>query len=69
MWLALSDKPYGSDILARTCYSIFLTDDKEGGRWKKWPVRRLGTMAGTDRIIGDIVGPIGDESDWEAAKE
>jgi len=33
------------------------------------PVRRLGTMAGTGRIIGDIVGPIGDESDWEAAKE
>jgi hypothetical protein len=28
------------------------------------PVRRLGTMAGTGRIIGDIVGPIGDESDW-----
>jgi prevent-host-death family protein len=33
------------------------------------PLRRLGTMAGTGRIIGDIVGPIGDESDWEAAKE
>jgi len=33
------------------------------------PIRRLGTMAGTGRIIGDIVGPIGDESDWEAAKE
>ena len=23
-------------------------------------------MAGTGRIIGDIVGPIGDESDWSA---
>jgi len=33
------------------------------------PIRRLGTMAGTGRIIGDIVGPIGDESDWEVAKE
>ena len=33
------------------------------------PVRRLGTMSGSGRIIGDIVGPIGDESDWEAAKE
>jgi prevent-host-death family protein len=32
-------------------------------------VRRLGTMADTGRIIGDIVGPIGDESDWEAAKD
>jgi prevent-host-death family protein len=32
-------------------------------------VRRLGTMAGSGRIIGDIVDPIGDESDWEAAKE
>jgi hypothetical protein len=29
----------------------------------------MGTMAGTGRIIGDIVGPIGDQSDWEAAKE
>jgi hypothetical protein len=28
-----------------------------------------GTLAGSGRIIGDIVGPIGDESDWEAAKE
>jgi antitoxin (DNA-binding transcriptional repressor) of toxin-antitoxin stability system len=33
------------------------------------PVRRLGTMSGSGRIIGDIVGPLGDESDWEAAKE
>ena len=33
------------------------------------PIRRLGTMSGSGRIIGDIVGPIGDESDWEAAKE
>ena len=32
------------------------------------PTRRLGTMAGTGRVIGDIVGPISDESDWEAAK-
>jgi prevent-host-death family protein len=30
------------------------------------PKRRLGTLGG-GRIIGDIVGPIGDESDWEAA--
>jgi prevent-host-death family protein len=33
------------------------------------PMRRLGTMSGSGRIIGDIVGPIGDESDWDAAKE
>ena len=33
------------------------------------PKRRLGTMVGSGRIIGDIVGPIGDESDWEAARE
>lgn len=26
------------------------------------PARRLGTMSGSGRIIGDIVGPIGDES-------
>jgi hypothetical protein len=30
------------------------------------PKRRLGTLGG-GRIIGDIVGPIGDESDWEGA--
>jgi prevent-host-death family protein len=33
------------------------------------PIRRLGTMAGTGRVVGDIVAPIGDESDWEAAQE
>lgn len=31
------------------------------------PRRRLGTLGG-GRIFGDIVGPIGDESDWEAAR-
>jgi prevent-host-death family protein len=30
------------------------------------PKRRVITFGG-GRIIGDIVGPIGDESDWEAA--
>jgi prevent-host-death family protein len=33
------------------------------------PKRRLGTLGGTMEILGDIVGPIGDESDWEAAQE
>jgi len=28
--------------------------------------RRLGGMAGTGRIVGDIVGSISDESEWEA---
>jgi len=32
-------------------------------------VRRLGRGAGTMVILGDIVGPIGDESDWEAAQD
>jgi antitoxin (DNA-binding transcriptional repressor) of toxin-antitoxin stability system len=32
-------------------------------------VPRLGGGAGTMEILGDIVGPIGDESDWEAAQE
>jgi prevent-host-death family protein len=32
------------------------------------PRRHIGTMIGSGRIIGDIVGPIGDESDWEAAR-
>jgi len=30
---------------------------------------RLGSMAGTMTILGDIVGPITDISDWEAAQE
>ncbi len=32
-------------------------------------VPRLGTGVGKGRILGDIVGPIGDESDWDAARE
>ena len=28
----------------------------------------LGCMEGTARIVGDIVGPTGDESDWEAGR-
>ena len=30
---------------------------------------RLGGGIGTGVILGDIVGPISDESDWEAAQE
>ena len=30
--------------------------------------RRLGSMAGTGRIVGDIVSPAGDETDWEALR-
>jgi antitoxin (DNA-binding transcriptional repressor) of toxin-antitoxin stability system len=30
---------------------------------------RMGGGIGTMEIFGDIVGPIGDESDWEAARE
>jgi prevent-host-death family protein len=35
------------------------------------PLKRieLGTGAGTATIRGDIVGPIGDISDWEAARD
>ncbi len=32
-------------------------------------IPRLGGGAGTMVILGDIVGPIGDESDWEAARD
>lgn len=32
-------------------------------------VPRLGGGIGSGVILGDIVGPIGDESDWEAAQE
>jgi len=31
--------------------------------------RRLGTLASAIEIHGDIVGPISDISDWEAAQE
>ena len=30
--------------------------------------RRLGCMVGTGRIVGDIVGSISDESEWDAAR-
>jgi len=30
---------------------------------------KLGGMIGTGRILGDIVGPTGDISDWEAAQD
>ena len=36
---------------------------------KKLPPRRLGTLAGSVVIHGDIVSPIGDINDWEAAQE
>jgi prevent-host-death family protein len=32
-------------------------------------VPRLGGGVGSAVILGDIVGPIGDESDWEAAQD
>jgi len=31
--------------------------------------RRLGSMAGTMKIVGDIVGPTGSLDDWEAWRE
>lgn len=31
--------------------------------------RRLGSMAGTAQILGDIVGPTGSWDDWEAWRE
>jgi prevent-host-death family protein len=30
--------------------------------------RRLGCMVGTGRIVGDIVGSISDESEWDATR-
>ncbi len=32
------------------------------------PARWLGCMEGTARIVGDIVAPVMDEGDWEAAR-
>jgi prevent-host-death family protein len=36
-----------------------------GERPKNW----LRCMAGTAEIVGDIVGPTGSESDWEAGRD
>jgi prevent-host-death family protein len=33
------------------------------------PSRRFGRHVGSVEILGNIVGPIGDESDWEAARD
>jgi len=30
--------------------------------------RRLGSMVGTGKIVGDIVGPTGSLEDWEASR-
>ena len=35
---------------------------------QKRPANWLGCMAGTGRIVGDIVGPTGSEDDWEASR-
>lgn len=35
---------------------------------RKPPANRLGRMVGTVRIVGDIVGPISSEDDWEASR-
>ena len=32
------------------------------------PKRWLGDMAGTGKIVGDIISPAADESDWDALK-
>jgi len=32
------------------------------------PKRILGAMAGTGKILGDIIAPATDESDWEALR-
>lgn len=32
------------------------------------PKSRLGSMAGTAQIVGDIVSPVSEESDWEAGR-
>jgi len=34
----------------------------------KRPANWLGCMQGTGRILGDIVSPVGKESDWEAGR-
>jgi len=36
---------------------------------EKTKERRLGSMAGSMKILGDIVGPTGSLNDWEAWRE
>ena len=36
---------------------------------KRRPKRWLGDMAGTGMILGDIISPATDESDWDALRE
>ena len=36
---------------------------------EKATARRLGCMIGTGRILGDIVGSISDESEWDATRK
>jgi len=33
------------------------------------PARQFGTLLGTAEILGDIVGPVSDESDWQAVQD
>jgi len=35
---------------------------------EKAGAKRLGCMAGTGRILGDIVGSVSDESEWDATR-
>jgi prevent-host-death family protein len=36
---------------------------------KKSPKDWIGSMEGTIRIVGDIVGPISSEDDWETSRQ
>ena len=42
-----------------------VTPPPESKRRSGW----MGSMAGTAEIIGDIVGPISSEDDWDAARK
>ncbi len=49
-----------------TRYGVPLAEIVPPSRAKR---RRLGGMAGTARIIGDIVGPTGSLDDWKAWRD
>lgn len=52
-------------LVTRFGHPIALIHPPASGR----PPIRLGGGIGTVRILGDIVEPISDESDWEAAQD
>lgn len=57
--------PLNSPSASRVSVSLWPTSS----RHRNTRFTSAGSGVGSGRILGDIVGPIGDESDWEAARD